>query len=783
MTIRKIFMVHHTHMDIGYTDQAREVLDQQLGFLDKAVELCWKHDDFQWTIESAYLVKDYLRNRPPEAAEALFDCLRRGRMELMAFEMQPLTELFDAAGLYDSVRYAAELGRKNGFPVRCAMLDDIGGFAGALPSALNASQVRYLTAGVGAFQVFLPWADLPHLFYLRDRAGAQTLVWNLGVDRRKTPQQMKNLLAVYGLGANFIILPYLEHFRAGSDRKVEVEGVSCAPAVTPREKYCEFEARLEAENYPYEEVMLQYGGDNRWPSDFLPELLRKINASGELPPIELTTPSCFFEFMEQKYGERIPVREGVIADPWNIRANPSPEPLKIFRRAQRNARYAKQLAARTGSESVHHLLEETGEQLDLYVDHTCGLSSWHIPELTDPAVPPDDPVFEPLRQSWQTKRSYAIRADALAARALGELQNRLAVEAAGPAVLVFNHDAKPQSGPVEFTLGRDMAGIAELYTPGGEAVKFEQIGHNHYRAAVHGVPANGMLALKAATPPPPPYFVKQPEKLEPLPEKLETGYFRVEFDTTTGAIENLSSRDGGIHYGGAGGLFEPLLQHPVNYALGWEGAGMMPPREFDYPSPVYHSAGLRSRGEVSTAIERRGRFPNGTDFRLILIFYRDFPRIDVRFYLNKPAHRRLESVYLGVPLQGETRKWTLSQNIGTVDPDRDLLPGAMRDAFYIADAARVETARYTAVMHSPDAPILHPGSPQLFQWHTQRDFTQEPPAFFWQIHHNMLITDCPGWQDIHTEFGFSLYLFPGEGIEGEVPPADSLRTVWHQGLH
>lgn len=36
--IKKIFMVHHTHMDIGYTDQALEVLDQQLGFLDQAVE-------------------------------------------------------------------------------------------------------------------------------------------------------------------------------------------------------------------------------------------------------------------------------------------------------------------------------------------------------------------------------------------------------------------------------------------------------------------------------------------------------------------------------------------------------------------------------------------------------------------------------------------------------------------------------------------------------------------------------------------------------------------------
>ena len=162
--IRKIYLIHHTHMDIGYTDQPEEVLNQHLTFLDDAVSLAGRYPDFCWTIESAYLLKEYLRCRRPGAAEALLDLLRSGRFEVGAFEFQPLTELLTEKELAESVRYAAELGQKEHFKVETALLDDIGGYAQGLPSAFAANGIRNLVAGIGSFQVFIPWADLPHLF-------------------------------------------------------------------------------------------------------------------------------------------------------------------------------------------------------------------------------------------------------------------------------------------------------------------------------------------------------------------------------------------------------------------------------------------------------------------------------------------------------------------------------------------------------------------------------------------------------------------------------------------
>ena len=61
-------------------------------------------------------------------------------------------------------------------------------------------------------------------------------------------------------------------------------------------------------------------------------------------------------------------------------------------------------------------------------------------------------------------------------------------------------------------------------------------------------------------------------------------------------------------------------------------------------------------------------------------------------------------------------------------------------------------------MFSPDAPVVHPGSIRHFRWLMERDFNSEAAGFYWQIHHNMLITDPPAFQQINDCFRFSLLL-------------------------
>ena len=65
MKLSAVHLIHHTHMDIGYTDLPGEVLEQHLAHLDRALALCQGNGDlpedrqFRWACESALLVQEY----------------------------------------------------------------------------------------------------------------------------------------------------------------------------------------------------------------------------------------------------------------------------------------------------------------------------------------------------------------------------------------------------------------------------------------------------------------------------------------------------------------------------------------------------------------------------------------------------------------------------------------------------------------------------------------------------------------------------------------------------
>ncbi len=85
------------------------------------MDLYWKYDVF-WTIESAYLMRDYMQNRPEVCKNELIQALKDGKMEFQAFETQPLTELLSAE-LFRCVEYAVNTSREYNFPVNGVLGD------------------------------------------------------------------------------------------------------------------------------------------------------------------------------------------------------------------------------------------------------------------------------------------------------------------------------------------------------------------------------------------------------------------------------------------------------------------------------------------------------------------------------------------------------------------------------------------------------------------------------------------------------------------------------------
>ena len=80
--IRSIYLIHHTHFDIGFTDLAGEVIHQQVGYLSDAVRLCEADPEYRWTIESGSLLRLWLASQNEKNQDRILKFLRSGQMEL-----------------------------------------------------------------------------------------------------------------------------------------------------------------------------------------------------------------------------------------------------------------------------------------------------------------------------------------------------------------------------------------------------------------------------------------------------------------------------------------------------------------------------------------------------------------------------------------------------------------------------------------------------------------------------------------------------------------------------
>jgi hypothetical protein len=767
--LETVYLVHHSHMDIGYTDLADEVREQHLRHLDLALELCdqppasTEGGQFCWTIESSWIVADYLRLRPAGQVERLFAALRRGQLELEASFVQPLTELAVAEETIDSVRFAAELGRQYGFPVACAMLNDIGGFMGRLPSILNGWNVRYLVAGVGAYQVHMPWADLPHLFYLQDKAGGRILIWNLGIDRTCTPQTMKFLDAVYYMGGTYLMTSQPPHSR--------YKGTAEAFAALVR--------RLQAEGYPYGELMLQYATDNGGPNPHLLSLLETLRGGRNLPHIELATPLRFFRTVEERHAGQIPVLSGIITDPWVLRANPQPAPLAEHRTAQRRllAAEARRVQARRVGDLASSDSRSAWDSLHCYADHTCGLSEWDWPQKWEKNPGCRAAAFDRYRRSWRDKAHYADMALRRANNLDRDARERVLADLLGtePAIIIWNDQPHPETGLAEVTVPstQQASRLKSLHDPAtGKPTRFQRVAANTYLIEAVAVPSLGYRVLMAEwEEDPQPWMDSSSHTLPTCPAALESDQLVLSLDPATGAIRQVQEKGTNRTWltgSSPNGLGEFQYAQVTNVSPTTESSGMAGGINHQWVNGKLGRVWCSVDGPLVTGLARERVFElPGRTVRVTeeLRLYPGQRRIDFRYRIDKPETAEKEACYIWFGLDLPEAVFRCDQAVGWIEPRRDLLAGAMQDAFYATQWADLSTSARGATLVCHESPLIQVGRLRTYEWRDTRPFVEDGSALIAWPYHNLQQTDNPIWQDLLLNVQYSLCLHEDSGFD------------------
>jgi len=402
----KIYLVHHTHVDIGYTEPQETIFRKHAEYIAHALDYCAATDRlppgerFCWTCETAWTVKVFLQ-RYPERAEEFFRRVREGRVEITGIYVQ-LTDLFGKRLLERALDYSVELGRKHGFAVVTAMNDDVNGWAWGLPKMLAERGIRYFDTAINETRS-LAVRPRPRPFYWASPDAGRVLMW-------------------HGDG-------YLHGNALGFD------------GPDAERRAINYLASLEASGYPHNAVAVRIHGenhDNAPPGLWISKMVHEWNEKHEFLKLQICTAQEWFKHVEQHWPESMPEKRAGWPDWWADGNGSALYETALIRSAQAKLETVEILES-LGSKPDRALLESARESAMLFCEHTWG--AW---------CSTDDPDCLETKAQWNIKAGFAYTAASAANNLLEDvLRGHARKTASAPGIIVFNPSSTARSDLVE----------------------------------------------------------------------------------------------------------------------------------------------------------------------------------------------------------------------------------------------------------------------------------------------------------------------------------------------
>ncbi len=370
----ELYLLHHTHVDIGYTHHQDDVRRIQWEHLENAIRYAEASADypadarFVWNPESLWAVESYLENADPKSRERLITGMQTGSIEIDGQFGNLMTGLATDESLMRSMQTLRRIGRETGVDVRSEMTSDIPGFTWGLVPVLARHGIRYLSIGpnhshrIGSF--LDTWGDRP--FYWESPSGKERL-----------------LTWISGGGYAW--------FHTGL-------GYQALTTRLDEDRVFQYLDQLAEQRYPYAIAHLRYaiGSDNGPPDPTLSDAVRDWNERYASPRLIISGTTRLFEEFESRHGAQLPVYRGDLTGYWEDGAASSSRETAMVRRAAESLAQTETLAAVLGRPLPGQELYDAWHNVTLYWEHTWG--SWN--SISEPHA-------EFTLTQWERKKSFA----------------------------------------------------------------------------------------------------------------------------------------------------------------------------------------------------------------------------------------------------------------------------------------------------------------------------------------------------------------------------------------
>lgn len=356
--VKEILIMHHSHLDVGYTHLQPVALELQVDYIYQALKMLDNTANYpeyskpKWTCEVTEPVMHWLENASKSDLKRFSTYLKQGRIGISALEYNT-TPLASSEGLARQLYGAAELSKRFGVKINTANLHDATGLPWTIVDLFKDGGVEMLTMAINLHLSGTP-KPRPAVYRWQSPSGREILVMNgehYTMFDQWTNNHTKNLDTV----------------QAGLNR------------------YLKF---IETLNYPYDFAYLSatcapFAYDNSPPNFDLPELVRRWNEEGRLPKLRYATPQDILARIKQIPNESIPVIKGDWTDYWNFGAASSATETRISLNTATNMGLIDLLSAfgRTDGQ-LDATMKKIWKDIIFYDEHTWG--AYNPLELNNP---------------------------------------------------------------------------------------------------------------------------------------------------------------------------------------------------------------------------------------------------------------------------------------------------------------------------------------------------------------------------------------------------------------
>ncbi len=749
--LETIYLVHHSHTDIGYTHDQPVVWELHTRFIDEALRLAEKHASsasdgaFRWTVETTVVLQRWLETASARDVDRLIALERAGRVEVTGM-FANLTPLLDTDQLIESFQILRRLRADYGFNIRHAMNCDVNGENWPLVDVLLDLGIEGFTMAINA-HFGGPVRPRPAVFNWQGPSGRSIPVNNGW--------------------------PYDKGWREGIGRAAD----DLANVRLPR-----LQAYLDEIGYPLPIVLLQSYhpyGDNGSAFDFTP-FIDAWNAAGHDTRIVLATPSMWWAAVKQ---HTLPTYRGDWTDYWNFGSGSSAVETRVNRASRQRLRNADALkAALTTLPATDH--QWSGQAFDRYrADAWKALHLWD--EHTWGAdISVRQPSSEDTFAQWNHKANYAYTARSLSFMlqrdALADFARHVARQQADD-LLIFN--------PLPWK--RTVGGAVSHYTvsPRGFAIDTTAGRQHQDRYPDREAPPDFVL---------PPtevegfgYVVIRRDQLIDMRDGsrsgavtndsavVENGRYRVSFDTEKGGITSLFDKklnwewvDSSAGYALNGYVHEqvadtthkwprhllfqqnwdaPLAEIPAGWQTEWAAQRRTPTAVTSHkvettPLGIRVTQSLTAPG-IASPLVQTVFLPNDVD------------SIECESSWDMGLTTHPEATYIAFPfnLPGATPRFDLGGQ--PVIPGVDQLPAVCRDYFTAQGWVDFAGAERGMTVALPDNPMIQLGDFHFGDY--QMDFTLERPMLLGWVTNNYWETNFRAHQPGRVTARYRLQPYAG----------------------